>query len=1743
MIKIYYPRVKNLIGVCALALSSLLLNSTNAVGQTVTSVTPNSAIPGSTVTIIGTGFNTTAASNAVYFGGVRAAAPTAATATSLTVTVPVGASNTNVAVANLTTLGWAMSSASFVPEYLSSCFIPGAYNFKPKVDITTNTSSEPYTAGFADLDGDGKLDMVVATHGTSYIGIYKNVSIAGALTAASFSAPITITVANGPASIKFADLDRDGKLDIVVACNKSSGISIIRNNSTLGTITMTTVRTVTCNFTPATYGALPMEVTIADFDGDGKPDIAAAVKETNLAGSALTGNDSVKIFKNAITGVVAGGFTGTNFVGPVSFALPHNGAPVSLSNADFDGDGKVDIVVGNQGDNGVSTASTVSVLRNNSSGAGNFAFNSYVDFPLLSGITVNQVITVDIDGDGKKDIAAAGANIPVEGYLHVFLNQASSGSITTGSFAARLDNATPGVSPIGLAAGDIDGDGQTDIVIDDLYGANVNIFRNTSTTGNAVLTSTASFAVGTNPIGVTIADVDGDTKPDIITGNSQGPSVSILRNYPIPVTAPITGPSLICVPNVDTFKDAVAGGTWSVLDPLVATINATNGAVYPVAAGTDTVYYRIICNNDTATLLRKAFTVSVFPVVAPISGTATSLCSGYAITLTDATPLGTWSSSAPSVATVVNGVVTGITGGSSVTITYSVTNTCGAASQTYGPIAINQSPAPITGITTVCTSGTTTLSSTTPSGTWSSNNLPVATISNPVGVVHPVSAGTTMISYTISGGCYDTAIVTVTSGPIIAAIGGPTSVCTGTNITLTETTPSGTWSSSDNTIATVSSTGLVHGIATGAVTISYTVTNGCGTAFQTYAVTVNQSPAAITGTYNVCPGNTVSLFNTTGSGTWASSNTAAATVTATGGVVGVAGGTAIISYTLAGGCFDTAIVNVYNAPSPILGGSSVCVGSSLTLTNASAPGTWSQTGGFVSIGAGTGVVNGLSAGIATINFTQTSTGCSISLTPFTVNALPSPISGGPTVCRGASTTLTSLPAGGVWSSTPTTVASIDATTGIITGNVLGIATVSYAAPSTGCSVGTTISVFPSPGPIIGSSTVCLGGFTTLVDTPSGGTWSSSNSVVAPINAIGIVSGATLGTTTITYAIAGSSCISTHSITVTPPPSVITGISTICPNVTITLNNTTGGGTWSSSNPAVASIDATSGALVGMSGGTAFISYTLTSTSCFVFSPISINPGPTVTGPTSVCQGYTVGLTVDSAFGYWLSSDTSLIKVDSNSGVVRGVITGPPSTVNTALISFTTRGYGCRDTMTVTSYPIVAPLVSITTSPTLTLVGPIATVCQNTLVTYTANVINGGPSPTFQWTVNNIPAGTGASFSYIPLNGDSVKVVMTSNAACPLPARDTDFVKMSVITRRTPILNLATGIGDTTCLGNPVTLNPNTLFGGVAPTYNWTINGVNVGPGSTHTYVPANNDFIKVVVHSNYICPLVDSATDTLRLTVSPFLNPTITIVGSDTACQGYPIAYTTVMSGGGTHPTYQWRVNGLPAGTAGSLAYMANTGDVVDVTMTSNFPCVNYSVTTSAPHTVTVIPVAIPDISINVTPGYILAPGMTATFTAIPVNPGSAPTYRWKKNGVLIPGATTTVYSTNVLATGDSFTCVMTNHDLCNNISVFASREIAIGGNVGVNQVNGPNSEIKVMPNPTKGKFNIHGSLGITSDEEISVEITNMIGQIVYRNKFNAASGAIDNTVVLDGDLANGMYILNVHSEHLSKIIHFELDK
>ncbi|PYF76710.1 beta strand repeat-containing protein [Pedobacter nutrimenti] len=399
--------------------------------------------------------------------------------------------------------------------------------------------------------------------------------------------------------------------------------------------------------------------------------------------------------------------------------------------------------------------------------------------------------------------------------------------------------------------------------------------------------------------------------------------------------------------------------------------------------------------------------------------------------------------------------------------------------------------------------------------------------------------------------------------PVVNPNTGPAAVCTTQSITLSNTTPSGVWSSSDNTIATVNSSGLVAGVAAGTATISYTVTDattGCTNAATTL-VTVSTFPSAgtITGTNLICAQKTATLTSSVNGGTWSSSDVTKATINSTSGLLtGVAAGTVTITYTVNNGtCSNNTTMNVQvNAlptVNPITGTTSVCVGKTTTLANTTVNGTWSSDNTNVATVNSSGLVTGVTAGTANISYTVSdglSSNCTNAASAtVTVNPLPiiNPITGTTAVCVNATTQLASTTNGGVWSSSDATKATVNSS-GLVTGVAAGTATITYTVTNgSGCTTAVTTSVtinaLPVVAPITGTPSVCVNATTQLASTTNGGVWSSSDATKATVNSSGLVSGVAAGTATITYTVTnGSGCttVVTSSVTINALPSITLG---------------------------------------------------------------------------------------------------------------------------------------------------------------------------------------------------------------------------------------------------------------------------------------------------------------------------------------------------------------------------------------------------------------------------------------------------------------------------------------------------------------------------------------------------------------------------------------------------------------------------
>ena len=804
----------------------------------ISNVTPLVGIPGSgAITITGSGFNDTADRNIVLFGGAQATV-TAATPTSLTVTVPVGAVYSNVSVMNRTSRLTGYAADFFLPTFNAAPYIPFSRGFRPKVDLAT-TNALVYMAVSADVDGDGKTDLVVSTYDTAFgqtfyssIDIYRNTGSGGVI---SYAAPVACTVAYGARNIKLADLDADGKLDIVAATSGNGVISILRNLSTPGTVSMSG------NFRLA-LGSGAYETAIADFDGDGKLDVAAVEYQ----------KDSVILYRNIISTIPVAAFTTNGTFTHYHVDYRVGDGPVSIAAADIDGDGKPDMVISNNSSNNISIMKNISIIDS-------FMFQPAVN--VAAGDGPQQVIAANINNDGKPDIVISNYN---NNSLLIYRNQSLSGLFTLATLATPVEY-NIGNGGNGITVGDLDADGKMDIAVSKFLADSFTILRNT-TTGSVIdgtsftVDSSYFLGFGHGPLGITIADVDGDTKADIITANNSNSTISIFESFELPDASTINGPDSVCAGSNATYTSthgAGAVGSWSVTNNHATIVggtgaNDTSATLTGVSAGVDTIIYRVIYLSDTNTFT-KVVVINPLPSSGAITG-PTQVCDSSTITLANPTAgAGYWMSTDTTIASVdsATGVVTGRAPGG-VTINYTATSfSCGTTTSSH-PVTVLALPdaGTIGGPGGTCVGTSITLTASVAGGTWL-NQYPVYASHTPAGVNDvitglAVGADTIMYFVTTATCGNDTAIHSV--GVIEAnhslPIKGDTSICLGTINTLTNAATGGVWTSGNPLVATVDPfTGAVTGVTVGSATIFYVVTYGCGP-IDTF-ITVNVVPGPV----------------------------------------------------------------------------------------------------------------------------------------------------------------------------------------------------------------------------------------------------------------------------------------------------------------------------------------------------------------------------------------------------------------------------------------------------------------------------------------------------------------------------------------------------------------------------------------------------------------------------------------------------------------------------------------------------------------------------------------------------------------------------------------------------------------------------------------------------------------------------------------------------------------------------------
>ncbi len=739
--------------------------------------------------------------------------------------------------------------------------------------------------------------------------------------------------------------------------------------------------------------------------------------------------------------------------------------------------------------------------------------------------------------------------------------------------------------------------------------------------------------------------------------------------------------------------------------------------------------------------------VTVNPAPANITGVL-NFCAGTTTTLSDATPGGIWSSSNTDCATITAaGVVSGMSGPCSSTITYSFPATGCSTTAT-----VNVTPGPrkhtVFGGGSYC-----------PGSPCPDVRLDTADI----GINYQLYCGGVPVGATLAGagptldfgaqcsdcvytivatdavsGCTSTMTGSATVTKLTACtITGVTSLCVGDSTALSGCTGC-TWISTITTIASVGiCTGVVTGIAAGVTNISYVSSGGC---LSVVPVTVNPAPTAclVTGGGSYCVGQPCPhiFLNCSQIGTSYQLYLGAVAVgvpvagTAASidfGAQCVAGSYTITATNLTTGCSRTmpnsVTVTILPLPAafPVTGGGSYCAGSACPHIGLSG----SQTGVNYSLMCGSTVLSVVSGTNAPIDFgmqcgscvytviaTNVATGCTNTMTgsaTVTIAPAPADITGTRTICPSDVTVLADASAGGTWSSSSPSCATVDFVTGVVTG-LTGPCTsiITYTLPS-GCTATATVTVVPVPAvhATLGGGSYCAGQPCPhiLLDTTETGV---SYQLYCGSTAVGVPVPGTTGST-LDFGAACTACVYTivASNPATGCSSQMGGSATVSVNPLPAVYSVTGGGSYCGGSCPHVGLNGSqtgvnyqlmcSGAAVTTLAGTgapldfgakcSSCTYTVVATNAVTgctntmtgSAAVTMTTPCVITGASSICVGTTT--TLYGCTGCtWSSSNVSIATVGACTGVAGGVSAG------VVVLTYTSSA-GCVSTFTMTVNPL------------------------------------------------------------------------------------------------------------------------------------------------------------------------------------------------------------------------------------------------------------------------------------------------------------------------------------------------------------------------------------------------------------------------------------------------------------------------
>ena len=439
---------------------------------------------GTNISISGDNFNTTPEKNIVYFGPVKAQV-TGATKTRLDVVVPAGASG----LVRVTNIEKKLTGYANLPFLVTSPVTFSGYSNKFDINLNTSLTS----LDIKDFDEDGNPDFLIATSDSLYILLHGSDKI---LSRSSFTKKVNLISGKQVTSTAVDDVDGDGKPDILLG----TGLSIIflRNTSSGGNV----------SFSSTAFETLDNSISgmfLRDIDMDGRPDLfigTEGVFYQNTSEGSKVSFGKAEFFKDSSS----------------------SGSNISFTLTDIDGDNKPDPVFG-------SSYKGYTIFKNNSVPGSINPLLFPATYINESSFESRILESADFDGDGKVDLLQNNFSVISKVFL-VSRNSSTKGSITTSSFQFNQDFLNTGlVSKNRLA--DIDGDGKVDLVgmagSNISYSRNQSSVANIQFATPVQLTSGM-----TNSFNFQIGDVDGDGRNDIVVLENVNGKVTIYHNGPIP---------------------------------------------------------------------------------------------------------------------------------------------------------------------------------------------------------------------------------------------------------------------------------------------------------------------------------------------------------------------------------------------------------------------------------------------------------------------------------------------------------------------------------------------------------------------------------------------------------------------------------------------------------------------------------------------------------------------------------------------------------------------------------------------------------------------------------------------------------------------------------------------------------------------------------------------------------------------------------------------------------------------------------------------------------------------------------------------------------------------------------------------------------------------------------------------------------------------------------------------------------